>query len=138
MSIGDHKLFVGFVLASGFAALVNIGSRIAFNRWMPFSAAIVVAYICGMITAFVLTRLFVFRHAANALHQQAFWFTVVNIAAVIQTLVVSLALARWLLPAIGFHWHVDTVAHVCGVAAPVITSFIGHKHLTFPTGERRE
>lgn len=126
-----RRQFVGFVMASGFAALVNIGSRIAFNHWLPYSAAIVVAYICGMVTAFTLNRLFVFREAVNPLHYQAFWFTMVNLAAVVQTLIVSLLLARLLFPAIGFHWHSDTVAHACGVAAPLITSFIGHKHLTF-------
>lgn len=131
VSLADRKLFIGFVIASGFAALVNIGSRIVLNHWMPFSAAIVVAYICGMITAFTLNRLFIFRETINPLHHQAFWFTVVNLAAVAQTLIVSLLLALWLFPAINFHWHVDTVAHAIGVAAPLITSFIGHKHLTF-------
>lgn len=126
-----RKQFIQFLLASSFAALVNIGSRIVLNRWMPYSAAIVVAYLCGMVTAFTLNRLFVFRETVNPLHHQAFWFTVVNLAAVVQTLIVSLVLARWLFPTIGFHWYVDTVAHACGVAAPLITSFIGHKHLTF-------
>lgn len=126
-----HRQFIFFLLTSGFAALVNIGSRIVLNRWMPYSAAIVVAYICGMLTAFILNRLFVFRETVNPLHYQAFWFTLVNLAAVLQTLIVSLALARWLFPAIAFHWHAETVAHAFGVAAPVLTSFIGHKHLSF-------
>jgi putative flippase GtrA len=116
------------------AAAVNVGSRIFLNRWMPYSAAIVVAYVCGMLTAFILNRLFVFRETVNPLHRQAFWFTIVNLAAVAQTLIVSLLLARWLFPAIGFHWHIDTVAHACGVVAPIVTSFIGHKHLSFRTG----
>lgn len=131
VSLADRKQFAQFVMVGGVAAAVNVGSRIVLNRWMPYSAAIVLAYICGMVTAFTLNRLFVFRETVNPLHHQAFWFTVVNLAAVVQTLVVSLFLARWLFPATGFHWHVDTVAHACGVAAPLITSFIGHKHLTF-------
>jgi len=131
MSMADRKQFLGFVVAGGVAAIVNVGSRIILNRWMPYSAAIVVAYTFGMLTAFTLNRLFVFRDTVNPLHHQAFWFTVVNLAAVAQTLVVSLLLARWLFPAIGFRWHIDTVAHACGVAAPLITSFIGHKRLTF-------
>ncbi len=126
-----RKQFIKFLLAGGFAALVNIGSRIVLNRWMPYSAAIVAAYICGLLTAFTLNRRFVFRETVNPLHRQAFWFTVVNLAAVAQTLIVSLLLAKLLFPAIGFDWHIDTVAHALGVAAPLITSFIGHKHLTF-------
>lgn len=131
VSLADRKQFLGFVMVGGVAATINVGSRIIFNRWMPYSAAIVVAYICGMLTAFTLNRLFIFRETVNPLHHQAFWFTIVNLAAVVQTLVVSLLLARWLFPLIGFHWHVDTVAHAIGVAAPLVTSFIGHKHLSF-------
>lgn len=122
---------MGFVAAGGIAAVVNVGSRIVLNRWMPYSAAIVVAYVIGMLTAFTLNRLFVFRKTVNPLHRQAFWFTLVNLAAILQTLIVSLALARWLFPAVAFHWHAETVAHAFGVAAPVLTSFIGHKHLSF-------
>jgi putative flippase GtrA len=126
-----RKQFFGFIIVGGVAAAINVGSRIVLNRWMPYSAAIVVAYIVGMSTAFILNRLFVFRVTVNPIHRQAFWFTVVNLAAVAQTLVVSLFFAKWLFPEIGFHWHTETVAHACGVIVPVVTSFIGHKHLSF-------
>ena len=135
LSLGDRKQFLGFVMVGGVAAAVNVGSRIFLNRWMPYSAAIVVAYVCGMLTAFILNRLFVFRETVNPLHHQAFWFTVVNLAAVTQTLIISLLLARWLFPSVGFQWHADTVAHASGVVAPIVTSFIGHKRLSFRTGE---
>lgn len=128
---GPRSQFMGFLVAGGIAALVNFCSRIALNHWMPYSAAIMVAYLVGMVTAFVLNKLFVFRETVNPLHHQAFWFTLVNLAAVLQTLAVSLLLARWVFPAIHFNWHGETVAHAFGVAAPVLTSFIGHKHLSF-------
>lgn len=127
----QRRQFILFILTGGFAALINFASRILFNYWMSFSVAIIVAYLCGMLTAFVLNRLFVFREANNALHHQVFWFTIVNIAAVVQTLIVSLLLAEWIFPRIQFHWHPETVAHAIGVGVPVLTSFIGHKHLSF-------
>ncbi len=120
-----------FVVVGGIAAAANIGSRIVLNHWMPYVAAIVVAYIIGMTIAFVLNRLFVFRETVNPLHHQAFWFTAVNLAAVLQTLAVSLLLADVVFPRTGFRWHPETVAHAIGVGIPVITSFIGHKHLSF-------
>ena len=55
------RQFLVFLLTGGIAAAVNFGSRILYNQWMGFSAAIVLAYITGMVTAFVLARLFVFR-----------------------------------------------------------------------------
>lgn len=127
----QRRQFILFVLTGGFAAIVNFASRILFSHWMSFSVAIVTAYLCGMLTAFVLNRLFVFREANNALHHQVFWFAIVNLAAVVQTLIASLLLADWIFPRIEFHWHPETIAHAIGVAIPVLTSFIGHKHLSF-------
>lgn len=125
------RRFLKFLLVSGVAAAANIGSRIVFNLWMGYVPAILLAFCIGLSTAFVLNRQFVFRETVNPLHHQVLWFIVVNLAAVLQTLVVSLTLARWLFPTIGFHWHLETVAHAIGVGVPVVTSFIGHKHLSF-------
>ena len=51
--------------------------------------------------------------------------------ALITQLVVSVGLARFIFPATGFAWHAETVAHVIGVAVPVFTSYLGHKHFSF-------
>jgi putative flippase GtrA len=126
-----HRQFLLFVVIGGFAALVNVGSRIAFSHWMTYSIAIVAAYLCGMVTAFVLNRAIVFREASNALQHQLFWFTVINLLAVAQTLLVSLALADYVFPYMHFSWHGETVAHSIGVAVPVLSSFFGHKYLSF-------
>lgn len=127
----SHRQFLGFLLASGVAAVANFGSRIIFSMWLPYSASIIAAFCIGLVTAFVLNRTFVFSSAVNAVHKQAFWFILVNMFAAVQTLFVSLFLARYLLPHIGFGWHVETVAHAAGVAVPILTSYIGHKRLTF-------
>jgi len=125
------RQFFHFLVAGGLAACVNFFSRILLNIWMPYSAAIVVAYVFGMVTAFILNRLLVFRDADNALGHQLIWFTAVNVAAVFQTLIVSLLLARIVFPWLDFRWHGETLAHAFGVAVPVLTSFVGHKKLTF-------
>ena len=95
------RQFLVFLLTGGLAAAVNFGSRILYNQWMGFSAAIVLAYITGMITAFVLARLFVFRGSQRALHQSALYFVLVNLVAVLQTWAISLLLAGHVLPALG-------------------------------------
>jgi len=127
------RQFLLFVISGGLAALVNFLSRMIFSHWMDYTPAIIVAYICGMITAFLLNRLFVFRNPANRLHHQVIWFAVINVLAVAQTVLVSLLLARLVLPYLGITWHVESVAHGVGVLVPVATSFLGHKHLTFRT-----
>ena len=125
------RQFLVFLLTGGIAAAVNFGSRILYNQWMGFSAAIVLAYITGMVTAFVLARLFVFRNRQRALHQSALYFVLVNGVAVLQTWAISLLLADWLLPALGIRQYVHELAHAAGVVVPVFTSYLGHKHLSF-------
>ncbi|WP_386273444.1 GtrA family protein [Xanthomonas theicola] len=125
------RQFVMFLAAGGFAAAVNFGSRIALGHWMSYVPSIVIAYLLGMVTAFTLNKLLVFSEAGNRLHHQVMWFIAINLAAVVQTILISLLFARWLLPTIGVDFHNETIAHAIGVAVPVITSYIGHKHFSF-------
>lgn len=129
----QKRQFLLFLLTGGFAALVNFFSRMAFSHWTVYTVAIILAYLCGMITAFVLNRLFVFRQPVNRLHHQILWFTAVNLFALVQTILVSLLLAEFIFPQMGMVWHPESVAHGVGVLVPVVTSFLGHKHLTFRT-----
>jgi putative flippase GtrA len=122
---------IRFLLAGAAAALVNFGSRIVFNAVLPYEIAIILAYLCGMATAFLLTRQFVFRQSTEGLRHQMFWFVVVNLFALIQTLAVSLLLADIVFPRAAFTWHPETIAHAAGIAVPMFTSYIGHKRLTF-------
>jgi putative flippase GtrA len=123
--------FVRFLMVGGFAATLNFGSRIVLSHWLPFAAAVVLAYLIGLITAFLLNRRFVFTEATNRLHHQMFWFVVVNALALAQTLLVSLMFLRYVLPAFGITWHAEEIAHAFGVVTPIVTSFLGHKHLSF-------
>lgn len=123
--------FLMFLLTGGFAAAVNWGSRIVYNIWMPYSAAIVVAYITGMITAFVLAKLFVFTKSTQSTARSVFFFTLVNLVAVLQTWAVSVGLAYYMFPRLGINWHTRDIAHLIGVAVPVFTSYLGHKKWSF-------
>lgn len=123
--------FLVFLLTGGLAAAVNFGSRILFSQWMGYSAAIVLAYLVGMATAFVLARRFVFKQGTQALHHSAMYFVLVNVVAVLQTWAVSVGLAFHVLPALGVTRFAAEIAHAVGVVVPVFTSYLGHKHLSF-------
>ena len=125
------RQFLTFLLTGGVAAAVNFGSRILYNLWLDFSAAIVLAYITGMITAFVLAKLFVFKKSQQTLHRSALFFILVNLVAVVQTWVISVGLAYYVLPVMDIKIFVREIAHAVGVAVPVFTSYIGHKHWSF-------
>ena len=55
----------------------------------------------------------------------------VNLVAILQTWAISVALAYWLLPALGVRQFVREIAHAVGVIVPVFTSYLGHKRWTF-------
>jgi putative flippase GtrA len=125
------RQFLLFLCCNGFAAGVNFGSRFFFSVFTPYSVAIILAYGCGMVTAFVLSRAFVFDANGSGWKNQAFRFLIVNIAAIFQTLAVSIGCAHFLFPKVDWTWHPEAVAHGIGVAVPAVTSYFGHKYWSF-------
>ena len=123
--------FLRFLVAGGIAAVSNYGSRFIYNQWTSYEIAIILAYLTGMIVAFVLMRGHVFNANKKALAPQLVNFVLINVLAVLQTLLISVILAYWVLPAMGLTEHAEALAHLVGVLVPVVTSYIGHKYLTF-------
>lgn len=123
--------FLIFIATGGIAAAVNFLSRILISQWFDFSIAIILAYLCGMVTAFVLFRLFVFKRSTTPLHQSALWFTLVNAVAIIQTWAVSMLMYRYVVPALGIEIFQRELSHAVGIIVPVFSSYLGHRHFTF-------
>ncbi|AOA71139.1 hypothetical protein B8X02_14770 [Stenotrophomonas rhizophila] len=125
------RQFMMFLLVGGVAALANFLSRILYSHWLDFTPAIVLAYITGMVTAFVLSRMFVFKESTRPLHHSAFYFVLVNLFAVAQTWIVSMVLAFHVLPWLSIDVLRMEIAHAVGVVVPVFSSYVGHKYLSF-------
>ncbi len=125
------RQFLLFIFTGGIAATINFGSRILYNRWVDFSSAIVLAYLTGMVTAYVLARMFVFKQTSQTLGRSAVIFTLVNVVAVAQTWLISILLADHFLLWMGMKTYVREFAHGVGVLVPVFTSYIGHKRFSF-------
>lgn len=125
------RQFLTFLLTGGTAAAVNFGSRIVYNQWVGFSTAVILAYLTGMVTAFVLAKLLVFKGSEQSVHRSIMFFVLVNVVAVLQTWGISLVLAFHVLPALGVERFVDEIAHAVGVAVPVFSSYWGHKRWSF-------
>jgi putative flippase GtrA len=129
--VSEKARFATFLLTGGIAAGVNIAARWLLEFVVNFEAAIACAYLAGMVTAFLLARILVFRVAAGDAHWQFVRFTMVNILALAQVFLVSVGLARFVFPAIGIPWLGETAAHVIGVLSPVASSYILHKRFSF-------
>lgn len=124
------RQFLGFVFTGGLAAGVNFGSRFVYNHWLDFSSSVVLAYLTGMVTAFILARLLVFRQTTQPMGRSMMYFVLVNGVAVLQTWGISMLL-YYLLPLAGVTRFVPEIAHAAGVAVPVFTSYLGHKKFSF-------
>jgi putative flippase GtrA len=123
--------FIRFAISGGIAAGVNILSRILLSEIMPYSIAVTIAYLFGMTTAYVLMKVMVFEASGQRVHQEYVRFTLVNAVAFAQVWLVSIGLAKHLLPMIGFESHAETVGHIIGVLSPIVTSYFMHKYFTF-------
>jgi putative flippase GtrA len=84
-----------------------------------------------MVTAFLLAKLFVFKESQQSIHHSIMFFVLVNLVAILQTWLISIGLAYYLLPKLGVVFFVREIAHAVGVAMPVFTSYIGHKRWSF-------
>lgn len=129
--VEDNKQFISFIFLNGLAAIANFSSRIIFSSVVSYSYAIILAYGVGMVTAYLLCRFFIFRPAVNRTHIQIFYFTIVNVFALLQTLIISLLFAHYLLRDLDNQSLQEAIGHFIGLCAPVVTSYFGHKYITF-------
>lgn len=125
------RQFLMFLVTGSIAAGVNFSSRILYSLWLDFSPAVILAYLTGMITAFILAKIFVFKDSQQVVLHSAMIFVLVNVVAALQTWVISLGLANYVLPSLGVKVFIFEIAHAVGVVVPVVTSYIGHKHWSF-------
>ena len=125
------RQFVIFLMTGGTAAVVNFCARIIYNQWLGFSVSVLLAYLTGMVTAFLLARLFVFKTSTQTIYRSIFFFSVVNLLALIQTWAASMLMAFYILPAFSVTQFAPEIAHATGIIIPVFTSYLGHKYWSF-------
>jgi putative flippase GtrA len=130
-SVREVASLATFLLTGGMAAAVNVSARWLLNFVMPYEIAVMLAYLFGMMTAFLLMRVFVFQATGGRVKGQLVRFALVNLVAGAQVLVVSVVLSRLLLAAIGSQHQAETLAHVLAVLSPVAMSYILHKRFSF-------
>jgi putative flippase GtrA len=123
--------FARFLLVGVTAAAINILSRVVISQFVAFEYAVVLAFPIALTFAFVMSRLLVFERAESSAWGQYFRFFLVNLAALVQVWLVSVGLAQWLFPTIGWTFYPELVAHTIAVCSPVLTSYYAHKVFTF-------
>nr|WP_246432879.1 GtrA family protein [Rhodopseudomonas rhenobacensis] len=113
------------------AAAINIVSRVVISQFVAFEYAVALAFPVALTFAFVMSRLLVFEPSASSAWGQYFRFFLVNLVALVQVWLVSVGLAQWLFPMIGWTFYPELLAHTIAVCSPVLTSYYAHKVFTF-------
>lgn len=123
--------FTRFIIVGGFAAFINFGSRILLNTTYSFRISVIIAYLIGMITAYILAKFLVFSPSGKHPVKEFTYFSIVNGVAIIQVWVISIVLAEYFFPGINLQFYPNEIAHLIGISIPVITSYYGHKYFSF-------
>ena len=128
---GNWGEFIRFIATGGLCGITNLATRFTVDAFASFEFAILAGYLVGMVIAFVLFQRTIFGDPGTSLRQQMLRFTAVNLFGLILTLVISLALARLIFPAINWTFRSHDIAHFFGVCAPAFSSYLLHKHYTY-------
>jgi len=137
-----HKLFTGYVVFAGLAALANLLSRYCLSGFLGvnFIAAVVVAYCIGLFVNFLLNKYLNFKRHDRKTHEQLRTFVVVALGGLIVTTGLSAVIKDYLLLHLGNGVIQDkeTAAHVIAVGVTTFYSFFMHKWFTFDAGIRHK
>jgi len=98
---------------------------------MHYEWAIIFAFMVGLTVGFLLMRGYVFNARDKPLGRQVAIYAAVNFLALLQTLLVSIELVRWVLPLVATVPRAEALAHFAGVLVPIVTSYFGHRMVTF-------
>lgn len=127
----NHREFIKFLLVNGSAAGINFGSRFYYGTIMAYAPSVMVAYFTGMIFAFIMCRKYVFSSGKNALRHQMMYFFLVNLVGVALAVSVSVIMNDYGLFFLQHGLLREEVAHFIGLCVPAISSYFGHKYLSF-------
>ncbi|MDO8528985.1 MAG: GtrA family protein [Nanoarchaeota archaeon] len=120
------RLFLGYVLFGGIAALVDLGGLYILTEFAGINYLIsaVFSYIGGMITNYSLNKVFNFKNKSKKIAKQFGLFTLVAL--------IGLGLNQlilWILVELAGIWYIW--AKIISISLIMVWNFFGHKKLTF-------
>lgn len=120
-----------FLLLGGLAAAINWLVRFPLSLFLPFSWAILVAYMIGMTAGFTLYRAYVFPGSDRPLGRQIAIFLIVNAFGAVIVWSVAIGLVVTVFPAIGYTFMPEATGHGIAIGVGAAANFVGHKFVTF-------
>jgi putative flippase GtrA len=129
--------FLRFLMAGGVAAALQWGSRFGFSQLTTYSNSVLLAYLVGLISGFILSRVFVFQSTSGSLGKQALLFVLVNLAGLPLVWGLSIFLGTVFLPNFLAEFEAQALGNGIAILSPVAVNFILHKYFTFRNVETR-
>lgn len=126
-----NGVFARFLVAGGLAALANFASRLLLQPYAGFKVAVVLAYLVGFTTAFLLNRAFVFPKSGKPMRVEIAWFFLFNLLAFPVVVVSAILLRDFVFVRFLPHALAETVAHGVAILIPVAFNFAAHRLVTF-------
>ena len=130
------RQFAVFLFVGGTAAFVNWSCRLALGTWFSYSISVLLAYLVGMATAFLLNRIYVFSQSDRPLSKQARDFVAINLIFMPIVWLSSIILEK-LLRSAGVESYSQAMAHGFSVALPAMLSFLLYKFVAFRENKNR-
>jgi putative flippase GtrA len=135
----NKKHIKDLIIYFGIAAIgaaVNVSSRVLYGFYTGFGTSIVLAYLTGMMVAFVLTKLFAFdSRKSGKVKREAVKFFMISMIAMTVTWGVSEIALRLIIHFISENdlskTLRETAAHIAGMGVGFFVNFFGHKLITF-------
>ena len=123
--------FARFLAVGGVALVCHWLSRFAFNVFVSYAWAIVLAYLVGILVAFTLNKIYVFPYSQRSLNFEISFFFLVNIAAFPVVWAVAYMLGEWILVDYLPRQVALALAHGFAITLPVFVNYALHKLVTF-------
>lgn len=120
-----------FLIAGGFAALVNWLIRFPLSTILPFDIAVAIAYAIGMVVGFTLYSRWVFAPTTISLASQIVRFIAVNAAGAIVVIVVAPEFASLIAKSGATESFALAAGHAAAIAVGAAVNYSGHKFITF-------
>lgn len=121
-----------FLIAGTFAAFVNWVARIALSVFLPFEASILLAYIIGMSTGYVLYARYVYvdRQVRSDTWRSVGVFLIVNVLSAGLVLGLSIVFLSGL-SALFPTFVAEALAHGFAMVIGAVANYIAHSRITF-------
>ena len=123
--------FVKFLIAGGLAALLNWSARFLFSTWFSYGWAVLLAYLIGLSSGYVLNAWLVFPKSGQTRRREIAYFVGVNLMSLPLVWGLSVGLGDFLFPTIMDRSLAQALGNGIGILSPVALSFVLHRKLTF-------